>query len=573
MNRLYFGDNLDVLRGKGIKDESVDLIYLDPPFNSNSTYNILFKTPKGQRSAAQVTAFEDTWRWGPEAEIEFNELLRGPSTSASELLQSLRSLLGESDMMAYLTMMASRLVELRRVLKPQGTLYLHCDPTASHYLKILLDGIFGFGNFRNEISWRRSQPKSHTKINFPNCRDVILRYSKSEKAKFFKVYGEHDPEYIEKFYRYSDSKGRYRHGDLTNPNKDRPNLTYEFLGVTRVWRWTKERMKKAHADGLIYQSRPGAVPQFKRYLNQLQGQPISDDWDDIEHLHGANSEVLGYPTQKPLALLERIIRASSSEGDVVLDPFCGCGTAVHAAQKLNREWIGIDVTHLAIALIEKRIRDGFPRARFSVYGTPADIDGAADLSARDKYEFQYWACSLVNAQPYADRKKGADGGIDGLIYFQDDGSTAKKIIVSVKGGRNISVQMIRDLRGVLEREKASMALFVTLADPTRPMKDEALKAGYYTSPSGTNFQRIQILTIEGLLATRETPKYPDLASGGHTFRRTHIDHGVTSQADLFSSPPQNLRVLSKSLVGTKRKAPIRVTEPRTQTKKARPAKI
>lgn len=533
MNSLYFGDNLEVLR-KDIADESVDLVYLDPPFNSKRDYNILFRTPKGHQSDAQITAFEDSWHWGEQAEKEFTELLHQSNTNVTEMIQALRRFLGENDMMAYLTMMANRLLELHRVLKPTGSLYLHCDPTASHYLKVVLDGVFGIQNFRNEISWLRSQPKSHTSSNFPNCRDIIFRYSKTDKTKFFKVYTEHDPSYIENFYRFTDSSGRrYRLGDLTNPNKNRPNLTYEFLGVTRVWRWTKARMEKAYQDGLVVQTKPGAIPQFKRYLDEMPGQPVSDNWGDIEHLHGTNAETLGYPTQKPLTLLERIIQSSSEEGDVVLDPFCGCGTAVHAAQKLGRQWIGIDITHLAISLIEKRLRDAFPDITFEVHGTPKDLDGARDLAARDKYQFQWWACSLINAQPYQGKKKGADSGIDGLIFFQDEDKLAKKIVVSVKGGENVNVTMIRDLGHVIEREKAEIGLFVTLAEPTAPMKTEATKTGYYDSPIGKSYPKIQILTIESLLNGTEQALYPDLGRGGLTFKKAKLEKKEKIQENLF----------------------------------------
>ena len=328
MNRLFFGDNLTWLKDiRMFPDESVDLVYLDPPFNSNADYNVLFKEQSGEGSQAQFHAFTDTWNWADAAETYMEFVDSCQNTGVVEMLDALHDFLRQSPMMAYLAMMTPRLLELHRVLKPTGSLYLHCDPKASHYLKIVLDGVMGKENYRNEISWKRSQPKSHTTINFPNCRDVILRYSKSEAVRFNKVFGEYDPEYIKTFYRFTEKDGRrYRLGDITNPNKNRPNLTYEFLGVTRVWRWTKERMQKAYDDGLIYQSKPGAVPQEKRYLDEMEGQPISDDWDDIEHLHGGVrpdivGESLGYPTQKPVALLERIIRASSNPGDLVLDPF------------------------------------------------------------------------------------------------------------------------------------------------------------------------------------------------------------------------------------------------------------
>lgn len=534
-NTLYYGDNLHVMR-QSIADESVDLVYLDPPFNSARDYNILFASPKGASSEAQITAFEDSWHWNQQAESEFNEIMHQSNTAVAEMMDALRRFLGENDMMAYLTMMANRLLELHRILKPTGNLYLHCDPTASHYLKIVLDGVFGKDNYRSEISWLRSQPKSHSTINFPNCRDIIFRYAKSEKSRFFKVYGKYNPEYLNKFYKYQDENGRiYRLGDLTNPNKKRPNLTYEFLGVTRVWRWTKERMQQAFDDGLIVQSKAGAIPRFKRYLDEMHGQPITNNWNDIEHLHGSNDEFLGYPTQKPVALLERIIEASTHEGDIVLDPFCGCGTAVHAAQKMGRKWIGIDITHLAVSLIEKRLHDAFPDSDFIVEGTPKDLEGARDLANRDKYQFQWWACSLVNAQPYQGKKKGADGGIDGLIYFQDGDKQHKKIIVSVKGGGNVNVAMVRDLAHVVQREKAHIGLFITLTPPTKPMLVEAVKEGYYESPHfpANAFPVIQILTVEGLLENTERARFPDLARGSATFKKAKLEEKQADQSGLF----------------------------------------
>ena len=434
MNRLYFGDNLQVLR-EHLADESVDLIYLDPPFNSKRDYNLLFKSPKGTESEAQIEAFKDSWSWGNQAALELSDLLKHKNTDVAQMIDALVKFLGRNDMTAYLVMMSTRLLEMHRVLKPTGSLYLHCDPTASHYLKVVLDAVFGFENYRNEIIWKRSNPKSLGSINFPTCSDTIFRYSKSRLCTFHQPYETHDPDYVESAYRYSDEKGQYRLLPLLNPNDNRPNLTYEFLGVTRVWRWTRERMKQAHADGLVVQTKPGAVPQYKKYLEDSKGRTVTNVWTDVQQ--AAGNESLGYPTQKPLALLERIITASSNKGDVVLDPFCGCGTAVHAAQKLKRKWIGMDITHLAISLIEKRLKDAFKsRCEFEVEGTPKDLGAARNLAGRDKYQFQYWAVSLVNAQPYQGRKKGADGGIDGIKFFQDvDKAGARKIVVSVKGRR------------------------------------------------------------------------------------------------------------------------------------------
>ena len=430
-NQLYYGDNLDVLR-QNVQVESVDLIYLDPPFNSKRDYNLLFKSPKGQQSEAQIEAFEDTWHWNDQAEREFDELLHQANTDLAEIIKALRSFLGENDMMAYLTMMANRLLELHRVLKSTGSIYLHCDPTASHYLKVVLDGVFGKLNFRNEISWRRSHPKGLAITRFASNHDVIFAYAKDcERMAWNPIYAEYDAATVAKQYHLADANGRrYQLTSLLNPNHDRPNLTYEFKGVVKVWRWTKKRMLAADANGLIVVPREGkGIPRFKRYLDEQEGIPVSDFWDDIEMVIGGES--LGYPTQKPLALLERIIKASSNEGSLILDPFCGCGTAIHAAQRLNRRWIGIDITCLAIGLIEKRMKNAFGKdCPFEVHGTPKDLESARDLAARDKYQFQWWAVTLVDAQPFQGKKKGADTGIDGLKFFYDvTDEEARKIVV------------------------------------------------------------------------------------------------------------------------------------------------
>lgn len=264
----------------------------------------------------------------------------------------------------------------------------------------------------------------------------------------------------------------------------------------------------------------------------MPGTPLQDLWDDIPPINSQAAERLGYPTQKPLALLERILQASSNPGDTVLDPFCGCGTAVHAAQKLGRNWIGIDITHLAISLIEKRMKDAFPGIAFDVLGTPQDFDSARNLAFRDKYQFQWWACTLVNAQPFQGKKKGADTGIDGLIYFQDEAKDVKKIIVSVKGGEHVTRTMIADLKNSVEREKAQMGFFVTLTPPTQPMITEATSAGYYESPWYGAFPKIQILTIEGLLNGTEKPRYPDPSRGGLSFKKAKVEEEKAVQRKL-----------------------------------------
>ena len=469
MNHLYYGDNLGILRTE-IAPESVDLIYLDPPFNSNTSYNVLFRSPEGSQSKAQIEAFDDTWHWGDDAEFYFNEVLESGNTRAAEMLRAMRSFLGENDMMAYLTMMAVRLLELHKVLKPTGSLYLHCDPTASHYLKILLDSVFEARNFCNEIIWCY-RGGGVPKKDFAKRHDVIFRYSNSNEYIF---------------------------------NVDDVRVPYS----EDVQKSLPSRYDKSYRSNKVYEGyRPN--PKGKH----------PEDWWPIQPIMPSSKERLGYPTQKPLVLLERIIKASSNEGDVVLDPFCGCGTAVHAAEKLRRKWIGIDITHLAISLIEKRLNDAFPKIKYDVHGTPKDWDGAEALARLDKYQFEWWAVSLVGAQPWGGKKKGADKGIDGVIYFTGKDKKTEKAIVSVKGGKNVGVAMIRDLVGVLKRENSPIGLFLTLAEPTRDMIREAAAAGI-DDTYGIKSPRIQILTIKELLAGKK-PKLPLL--GHETFRQAPIE--------------------------------------------------
>ncbi|MEJ7776460.1 MAG: DNA methyltransferase [Sphingomicrobium sp.] len=528
-NGLFYGDNLGVLREQ-IASESVDLIYLDPPFNSNANYNILFKSKTGDGSDAQIEAFEDTWHWNNSAEEAFDEVIRSGNTAAAELLRAMRAFLGENDMMAYLAMMAIRLIELHRVLKLTGSLYLHCDPTASHYLKLLLDGVFGADKFRSEISWKRSSAHNDAKqgrVVYGSIRDVIFFYTKGSQWTWNWQFTPFDQSYVDGFYKFTDDNGRrFRRGDLTaakpggdvsyrwpvkrrHDGKWEADLTREFEGPQpgweyrqvppyrgRFWAYSQENMRKMDAEGRIIYNSSG-VPEFKRYLDEMPGVPLQNNWTDIDTA-GARGEHLGYPTQKPLALLERIILTSSNEGDVVLDPFCGCGTAVHAAQKLRRQWVGIDVTHLAISLIEKRMKDAFPGIDFTVEGTPKDLASALDLAERDKYQFQWWAVSMVDAMPFGGKKKGADGGIDGIIYFKPDGKRTERAIVSVKGGSNVGVPMIRDLHSAMEREKAPIAIFITAASPTAPMEREAAAVGRFEDGFGRTYPRLQILTVAEL---------------------------------------------------------------------------
>ncbi len=509
-NALYYGDNLAVLR-ESIADETVDLIYLDPPFNSNASYNVLFKAPSGEQSQAQIEAFEDTWHWNESAERAFDEVVTGPHSDASIMLKAMRSALGENDMMAYLAMMAVRLTELHRVLKPTGSLYLHCDPTASHYLKTLLDAIFDPRQYVNEIIWKRYG--AHNDVgqgsqHFGRVHDTILFYSKTDKKHWTQLFMPLDADYVEETYRLVDEKTgrRFTTTPLTGPGgAEKGNPVFEWHGHTRAWRYSKETMQRLHDEGKLYYSKTGYARQ-KMFLDASKGVPVQSVWTDISSLSGAHKERLGYQTQKPVALLERIVSASSYEGDIVLDPFCGCGTTIHAAQKLNRQWIGIDVTHLAIALVERRLKEAFPGIVYEVHGVPKDVAGARDLAHRDKHEFQKWITATIGAQPYKGGKKGMDRGIDGYLHFRDADKKPQFAIVSVKGGENINSAMVRDLKGTMEREKAALGLFLTLNEPTREMEREAASAGLYET-GGMKVPRLQILTAAQILDNRR-PQVP-----------------------------------------------------------------
>lgn len=453
-NTLYYGDNLDILH-QHIPDESVDLIYLDPPFNSNRNYNVLFKEESGKESEAQIVAFEDTWHWNQAAEDTYRDLVVDVGGNMAMMIGALRSFIGTNQMMAYLVMMAARLVELHRVLKPTGSLYLHCDPTASHYLKIVLDTVFGSKHFRNEIIWAY-RGGGAPRRDFGRRHDVIFRYVKTKHYIF---------------------------------NADPIRIPYQAEGIERTdaAMWGKHK-----GDNKVYKPHPlGKIPE---------------DWWPINPINANDPERLGYPTQKPLALLERIIQASSNEGDVILDPFAGCGTAIAAAQKLKRQWIGIDITHLAIALVKYRMEHMYPDIQFQVIGEPQDLSAARHLALQNRHQFEWWALSLVRARPTGATgksktgKKGADKGIDGIINFIDDHTNKpRRLLVQVKSGK-VKSGDVRDLRGTVEREQAEMGLLITLEPPTKEMITEAVSAGHYRSPGWhQDFPKIQIMTIEQLL--------------------------------------------------------------------------
>ena len=576
-NRLYYGDNLEILRNREyFPDECVDLIYLDPPFNSNRNYNVLFKSESGADSEAQITAFEDTWHWGETAEATYDDLVVNAPHKVSTAIKALMDLIERNQMMAYLVMMTARLVELHRVLKPTGSLYLHCDPTASHYLKIVLDTIFGVKSFRNEIVWKRVvTAKGFPSKVLPRNHDVIFRYTKGDtftwnKSEITIPYDMDnlDSKTLKQYSKTDDDGRRYQYTAMVAPgprsgDSGRPiTLRGKALSppVNSHWRIPGGRLEgesiqegfdRLDSAGRIYQATERGLPRFKRYLDEQPGRLLDDVWIDIANLTGAVKERLGFETQKPEALLERIIRASSNEGDVVLDPFCGCGTAIAAAHKLGRKWIGIDITHLSIALQKYRLQDMFELVSgtdYEVIGEPATVDAAKELATdsanEGRFQFEWWALSLVRAKPVGGSagsrrgKKGADQGIDGIINFFDEDEKGKKkpqtVIIQVKSGK-VKSGDIRDLKGTIEREGAAMGVFITLENPTQAMIKEALAAGTYQSPRwGKAYRRVQILTIGDLFDEGGIDMPPQ--HGTHQQAERYKSRGVSeegkSQKDL-----------------------------------------
>ncbi len=510
-NAIYYGDNLEILEQGRIPKESIDLIYLDPPFNSKADYNILFKEASGEQSHAQIQAFTDFWRWDPETSHVLNRLTtEAQNSEVANLTKALRELLHKNDMMAYLVMMAERLLELHKVLKPTGSLFLHCDTTASHYLKLYLDAIFGPTNFRNEIVWKRIPNHSDAR-RFGRVADRILFYSKTDDYVFNKQTRPRSKQYIDSKFTHIEGGRQSQLQDLNPPGGRGP--IYEFHGLTRPWRFTKEKMLQLEREGRIYTE--SKVPRLIRYLDELEAQggaAVHEIWDDkaVFPINSMAKERLRYPTQKPVGLLERIIKAGSNEGDWILDPFCGCGTAIMAAEKTRRRWIGIDITYLAIDIVKDRLKKNFPRAQFRIEGEPKDFESAKALAEKDekdgRYQFQYWAVRLIGAHPR--EKKGADRGEDGWLNFPDgpEGSFGKAI-VQVKSG-HVSVKDIRELRDALNSRNASIGFFITLQEPTREMNKEADETAPYVSLTwGGEYPRIQIFTIKDLLNHKQ-PKLP-----------------------------------------------------------------
>ena len=553
-NALYFGDNLKVLSERlpdgsyRFPTGSVDLVYLDPPFNSQRDYSLIFKETSGDRAEAQIKAFEDTWHWGEAARDAFHDVTvtgvnegRIPD-GVGRMLEALVRGIGHNDMSAYLVMMTPRLVQLHRVLKHTGTLYLHCDPTASHYLKVVLDSVFGPELFLNEVTWKRSTSHGNVGRNFGSLTDTILVYTKGPSYVWNQQYATFSEDYVAaKFTNKAADGRRWQSVTLRNP-APRPNLRYAYTasnGITyqphpNGWIWTEERLAKADRDGrLHFPAKAGGQLRLKMYLDESAGVRLQNLWDDIPAVNSQARERLGWDTQKPLALLERIITTSSNPDDVVLDPFCGCGTALIAAQKLGRRWMGIDITHLSIAVMRARLMDSFGLKDVPVFGLPADLESARMLAAESKdgrYEFQWWALGLIDAKPVGGvMKKGADRGIDGVITFSERDSI-QRILVSVKSGHP-SLVHVKELLGTLQTEGGAIGILIELDEPTSEMNRAALESGKYDSELwGGSYDRIQIMTISDLLAGKK-PNVPKFLPG---YQKAERIQPAVDQQELFA---------------------------------------
>jgi len=510
MNRLYFGDNLAVMR-KHVADKSVDLVYLDPPFNSNANYNLIHRSPVGDKADAQRRAFKDTWRWEEDAASIAMDEVRERDLDIFRILQALQVSLGTSDLMAYLVMMSVRLIELRRVLKATGSMYLHCDPTASHYLKIILDAVFGADSFRSEIVWKRSSAHNSAKRWGP-VHDTLLFYTVSKKYTWNPIYQALPESTAEAWYNNVEEETgrRYNRADLTAPGirKGHSGVIWRGIDPTSKGRhWAipgylglseldaSSALDELDRTNRLHWPKSGGTPMFKRYLDESKGIPAQDVISDIDPLNNSARERLGYPTQKPVALLDRIIRASSNLGDVVLDPFCGCGTTVHASEMLERRWVGIDVSYDAILVIQDRLKTWLPAAEYKVDGIPTAEREARILAKLEPYTFQEWAVGRLGGRS---KGRGADRGIDGEIVFLTGNRQYGRAIVSVKAGQNVNPAMVRELAGTVQREGADLGIFVCVNDPTREMKIEAQRSEIIALPWGQR-HRIQIVTAKDLI--------------------------------------------------------------------------
>jgi DNA modification methylase len=508
MNKLYYGDNLTIMQ-RHLKAASVDLIYLDPPFNSQQNYNLLYKTLTGKPVPEQADAFCDTW----EMDAQKEELAKRMPAVMTDYgiddfyiqfwnlwIRALRNT--QPKLLAYLIYMVIRLLHMRVILKPTGSIYLHCDPTASHYIKVMMDGIFGHRNFRNEIIWKRTSAHSSAKRYGP-VHDVILFYGKGEEAVWIGGYQAYDEEYLKQ--RFARGEDRpWKDADLTgagtrNGETGKPWRGFDVTAKGRHWAYPPADLDRMDSDGLIYwPKKQGAWPRQKKFLDEAKGVPLQDVWTDIPPLNSQAGARLGYPTQKPTGLLERIIRASTPEGSVIFDPFCGCGTTIYAAENCNRQWIGCDIAILAVKLIRETLAERYhlvEDTHFEVDGIPLSAEAAHELFLSDPFQFQHWAVERAGGFPM--QRKSKDRGIDGRIYFEAQ-RELKDMVISVKGGA-VHPTDVRDLRGVLEREQASeLAGLITQKPVTKGMREEASTAGQYTY-NGVNYDRIQFLTVREML--------------------------------------------------------------------------
>ncbi|EKU96702.1 DNA modification methylase [Leptolyngbya sp. PCC 7375] len=511
MNYLYYGDNLEVL-GKYIPNESVDLCYIDPPFNSKRNYNQIYNN-LGKEDCAQAQAFVDTWVWDDLAIKGFRKIAANDNGLYSKqtllLLTSLEKVLGRGSLLAYLVSITLRVAEIHRVLKPTGSFYFHCDPTASHYIKIVLDSIFcpNGGDYKNEITWKRTTAHNDSS-KYGNNVDIIFFYTKSKDYTWNPSYSMYTEDYKKRFKRKDANGRRWTDDNLTAKGLSGGGYEYEYKGCHSLWRVPPDSMERLDSEGRLHFTNKGGI-RLKRYLDEMKGIPLQSLWDDISPINSQAKERLGYPTQKPEALLQRIIEVATNEGDVVLDAYCGCGTTVAAAQKLNRHWIGIDITYQSIGLIMKRLTVSHGRSvidSVKVAGVPKDMESAIALANREddrvRKEFEKWAIQTYSKnRAVVNSKKGADRGVDGfLLFLEDHGGEYGRVIFQVKSGK-VSSRDIRDLYGTMNREEACMGVFITLKPPTSAMLKEAKQYGLYDNKiNSESYPVVDIVSVEGLLA-------------------------------------------------------------------------
>lgn len=538
VNHLYFGDCLEVLKElSSHQPPFIDLIYIDPPFNSKRNYNVLFESIDMKDANAQKQAFADTW-----SNVSYIVELGNIANLNKDLFDFL-SMLEKSksvndSAVAYLTTMGIRICYMRKLLKDTGSFYLHCDPTMSHYLKLICDMIFDNKNFINEISWKRSGRTSSINKIYRKAHDIILVYTKTPKYIFNSQYEKHDEKLLNK-YSQVDKRGKYQLVPLMASGTTKGETGKPWRGFdpnTRGkegmhWLTTHDKLEEYVKKGLVFfPTKEGATPRLKYYLDQNKGVTISDFWDDIDLINSMGNESLGYPTQKPVALMERIIQASTKEGDVVADFFCGCGTTIAAAKKLNRQWLGADISHLAIKLIIQRLIKSYGvsiRDNIVLHGFPKDVDSAKMLARETengRFGYQEWAIEVL-LHGVVNVKKSADGGYDGyLTYNTDKGKDF--VLIETKSG-HVNVKNVREFIQVIDKQKAAAGIFVCFKDEvTKEMLKEAKASGKIKiSDHQTDIDKIQILTIDELLSGK-MPHLPNVISTFKQAERVEVKSKV-----------------------------------------------